>query len=98
MSLGFEITQDDVLNVLKSHQSSKSFIEKNIDDIMSMIDDDEILSAVFAYDYDEYKTDEEILTDQTEIAYNEIAKQLYELNYITKEQIEKFGNKNIIFE
>jgi ribosomal protein L16 Arg81 hydroxylase len=96
MNQGFEITQDDIENVLVSH--GKNFTQEEIESIAEGIDDDIVASAVFAVEYDEEMSDEEILDKQTEAAYDEIASQLYENGVLTKEDVLKYGNPNIIKE
>lgn len=93
MSMGFQITQDDVETVLGSYNVT---IPSDMEDIMSMIDDAEISQAALSVDIDPDDDDEEILMKQTEAAYDEIAWQLYEEGFITKEQIKLYGNTDLL--
>ena len=91
MNMHFEITQDDVINVLNSHKASSD----NIEEIMEIIDDDTISDAAMNAQID-IDDEEETLNAQTEVAYDEIAKQLLEAGYITPEQIKKYGNISLL--
>lgn len=93
MSIGFEISQDDVLNVLSSYNVE---IKDQIDDIMVIIDDDEISEVAMSIDFSEDEDDSEILMKQTEAAYDEIAWQLFQAGFITEGQIDKYGNRLLI--
>lgn len=86
----FQITQEDVLNVLNSYQVTGFDIEE----VMVIIDDDQVSSAALSADIDD--DDETTLENQTQVAYDEIAKQLFDAGYITKEQVKKFGNTAIL--
>jgi uncharacterized Fe-S cluster-containing radical SAM superfamily protein len=98
MSLGFQITQDDIRNVLNNYQVK--YTKEQLEEISSLIDDglvEEVaISIDFTIDFEIDFNDEEILNKQTDAAYDEIARQLYELNYISKEQIEIYGNIKIL--
>lgn len=93
MSIGFEISQDDVLNVLSSYNVE---IKDDIDEIMIIIDDDEISDVAMSVDFTEDEDDEDILMRQTEAAYDEIAWQLFKAGFISEEQIDKYGNRLLI--
>ena len=90
--MGFQITEEDVVNVLKSHNAFNAH-DINMEDIMSMIDDDEISKAALDEDIDD---DEVTLTKQTDVAYDVIAKQLLNFGYITVEQVKEYGNVAIL--
>lgn len=79
----YQLTQQDVQAVLESYNVSNYDIQK----IMIVMDDDAIAKAC---------QESEDETQQMEIAYDEIAKQLYQQNYITKEQVQEFGNIAIL--
>lgn len=79
----YQLTQQDVQAVLESYNVSNYDIQK----IMIVMDDDAIAKAC---------QESEDETQQMEIAYDEIAKQLYEQNYISKEQVQEFGNVAIL--
>ena len=79
----YQLTQQDVQAVLESYNVSNYDIQK----IMIVMDDDAIAKAC---------QESEDETQQMEIAYDEIAKQLYQQNYITKEQVQEFGNVAIL--
>ena len=93
MSIGFEISQDDVLNVLSSYNVE---VKDDIDDIMVIIDDEEISQVAMSVDFTEDEDDSEILMKQTEAAYDEIAWQLFQAGFIQEFQIEKYGNRLLI--
>lgn len=93
MSIGFEISQDDVLNVLSSYNVE---MKDDIDDIMVIIDDEEISQVAMSVDFTEDEDDSEILMKQTEAAYDEIAWQLFQAGFIQEFQIEKYGNRLLI--
>lgn len=79
----YQLTQQDVQAVLESYNVSNYDIQQ----IMVIMDDDAIAKAC---------QESEDETQQMEIAYDEIAKQLYQQNYITKEQVQEFGNVAIL--
>ena len=79
----YQLTQQDVQAVLESYNVSNYGIQH----IMVIMDDDAIAKAC---------QESEDETQQMEIAYDEIAKQLYQQNYITKEQVQEFGNVAIL--
>lgn len=89
----FQITQDDVETVLDSYNASYT---NRIDEIMDMIDDSEVSNAALSVDIDPYDDDEETLMKQTEVAYDEIAWQLYKEGFITKNQIQLYGNTDLL--
>lgn len=89
MTMSFEITQDDVLNVLNSYNVKLPF---NMEEIMSIIDDENVSQAALSVDIGDEEDDEEVIDKQTEAAYDEIAWQLFQSNFINKKQIEKYGN------
>lgn len=93
-NLGFQITDEDVENVLTSY-SVNSVDEDKIREIMSKIDDDLVSSAALSVEFLMDEDDEDILNRQTEAAYNEIARQLKDLGYIGIKNQTKFGNKLI---
>ena len=93
IDLAFEITQDDVFNVLSSYNVE---IKDSIESIMEVIDDVEISSAALSIDFDESEDNEDILFKQTEAAYDEIAWQLYQAGFIQKSNVEKYGNINLL--
>lgn len=93
MSMEFQITQDDVEAVLDSYNIS---YDNRIEEIMEMIDDVEVSKAALAIDIDPYDDNEETLLKQTEAAYDEIAWQLYQEGFITKKQIEQYGNTDLL--
>lgn len=93
MSMGFQITESDVTNVLDSHNVD---IPADMEDIMSMIDDAEVESAALSVDIDPDDDEDLIFLNQTEAAYDEIAWQLYKAGFISKEQISKYGNTDIL--
>lgn len=90
----FQITQDDVENVLASH--NVSYDDATMDDIMAAIDDGEISYAALCVDVDLDDDDDDVLEKQTEAAYDEIAWQLYQGGFIQEWQIEKYGNKDLL--
>lgn len=94
MIVGFTISDDDIRSVLKNHQVY--FSDEKIDDIMTCIDDAEVQEAAFSVDFNEAEDNCDILDKQTDAAYDEIAKQLYELKYLTKEDILEYGNPAIL--
>ena len=79
----YQLTQNDVEAVLESYNVSNFNIEK----IMVIIDDDSIYQACAEFN------DE---VTQMEVAYDQIAKQLYQQGYISKEQVQDFGNSDIL--
>lgn len=91
MSIGFEISQDDVLNVLSSFNVE---VKEDIEDIMLVIDEDEISDVAIKVDFSE--DDSEILMKQTEVAYDEIAWQLFQAGFIQENHIDKYGNRLLI--
>lgn len=93
MSMEFQITQDDVETVLRSYNASYT---NRIDEIMDMIDDSEVSNAAMSVDIDPYDDDEETLMKQTEVAYDEIAWQLYKEGFITKNHIQLYGNTDLL--
>lgn len=93
MSMEFQITQDDVETVLDSYNASYT---NRIDEIMDMIDDSKVSNAALSVDIDPYDDDEETLMKQTEVAYDEIAWQLYKEGFITKNQIQLYGNTDLL--
>lgn len=94
MIVGFTISDEDIRTVLESH--NVFFSDEKIEEIMAGIDDNEVQEAAFSVDYNEEEDDCDILDKQTEAAYDEIAKQLYELEYLTKEDILQYGNPVIL--
>lgn len=92
MSMGFQVTDDDIINVLNSHNAE---VPEDIEEVMAIIDDVEIEKEALSIDIDS-DDDEYILMKQTEAAYDEIAWQLYQAGFITEKQIEKYGNVNIL--
>lgn len=93
MSIGFEISQDDVLNVLSSFNID---VKEDIEDIMLVIDEDEISDVAMKVDFSEAEDDSEILMKQTEVAYDEIAWQLFQAGFIQENHIDKYGNRLLI--
>lgn len=93
MNMGFQISEEDIINVLNSHQVTLS---DSIDNIMSIIDDDKVSNAALSVDIDAEEDDDSIMNKQTDAAYDEIAWQLYQAGKITKEQIQKYGNPIIL--
>lgn len=93
MSMGFQITQEDVEVVLGSYNAT---IPSDMEEIMSIIDDVEISEAALSVDVDSDEDEEEVLMKQTEVAYDEIAWQLYQEGYITKKQIKLYGNTDLL--
>lgn len=93
-NMAFGISQDDVENVLYSYGVSPSNLD--MDAVMSIIDDDMVADMALRADFNMDDSDDEILNKQTELAYGEIAKQLFTAGFIKKENVEKFGDKNII--
>lgn len=93
MSMGFEITQDDVEIVLDNYNTVTN---QTIEDIMAMIDDNAVSKAALSVDINPEDDDEEILLKQTEAAYDEIAWQLYQQGFINQKQIEIYGNTDLL--
>lgn len=93
MNMGFQISEEDIINVLNSHQVTLS---DSIDNIMSIIDDDKVSKAALSVDIDAEEDDDSIMNKQTDAAYDEIAWQLYQAGKITKEQIQNYGNPIIL--
>lgn len=93
MNMGFQISEEDIINVLNSHQVTLS---DSIDNIMSIIDDDKVSNAALSVDIEAEEDDDSIMNKQTDAAYDEIAWQLYQAGKITKEQIQKYGNPIIL--
>lgn len=94
MIVGFTISDDDVRTVLENHHVF--FSDEKIEEIMSGIDDNQVQDAAFSVEFDEKEDNCEILDKQTEAAYDEIAKQLYQQEYLKKEDILKYGNPVIL--
>lgn len=91
--MDFQITEDDVLNVLTSHNVK---VPSNMEEIMSMIDDAEIAQAALSVEINEDEDEDEIMDKQTDAAYNEIAWQLLQAGFISKEQISAYGNSVLL--
>lgn len=94
MSHAFEMSEYDVENVLELHQVK--YTEKSLEQMMSIIDENEVTEAALSAIFDENDADDAILEKQTETAYEEIAWQLFKAGFIKKRQIEKFGNKELL--
>ena len=94
MNNGFQITQDDIETVLQSY--GVTYSQESLEKISELIEDSEVSSAAMSVDYSEGESDDDILDKQTEAAYDEIAKQLFKLNIITKEQVLANGNTLIL--
>lgn len=93
MSMGFQITEDDVQTVLDSYNTVTN---ESMEEVMSIIDDNAVSEAALSVDIDPDDDDEEILMKQTEAAYDEIAWQLYQQGYINQKQIEVYGNTDLL--
>lgn len=91
--MAFQITEDDVVNVLNSHNVD---LEDSMESVMLMIDDVEIDKAALSIDIDPEDDDNDILMKQTEAAYDEIAWQLFQAGFITENQISKYGNPDLL--
>lgn len=91
--MAFQITEDDVVNVLNSHNVD---LEDSMESVMLMIDDVEIDKAALSVDIDPEDDDNDILMKQTEAAYDEIAWQLFQAGFITENQISKYGNPDLL--
>lgn len=93
MSMGFQVTDDDIKNVLNSHNAE---MPEDIGEVMCIIDDVEIEKAALSVDIDPDDDDDYIFIKQTEAAYDEIAWQLFKSGFITDKQIEKYGNSKLL--
>ena len=93
MSMGFQINDDDILNVLSSHNAQTP---ENLDEVMAIIDDEQIEKAALSVDIDPDDDEDYIFIKQTEAAYDEIAWQLYQSGFITEKEIEKYGNSKLL--
>lgn len=94
MNLGFEITKQDIENVLNSYGEKVN--KKELEDISINIDDELVAREALFVDFDCEMSEEDILEKQTDAAYDEIARQLYCNGVLTKEAISKYGNISII--
>lgn len=88
----FELTKDDIANVLTNYNIS--YDENLLNEISDLIDDNKVIDAAMSATIEE--SDERTLINQIEVAYDEIASQLHDLNYIKDEDIIKYGNKDIV--
>ena len=93
MSMAFEVTQHDVSHVLNSHNVE---VPSDMDEVMAIIADSEIEKAALSVDIDPDDDEDYIFIKQTEAAYDEIAWQLYQAGFITEQQIDKYGNPNLL--
>lgn len=90
--LAFEISKEDIITVLESHNV---FLKgKKLQEATDSIDDDSVADAALSVDFD--MNDDDILDNQLEAAYDDIAKQLYENGYLKDTDIAKYGNPAIL--
>lgn len=93
MNMSFQITEDDIMNVLDSHNVD---LKDSIECVMEIIDDNEIDNAALSVDIGPEDDDDDILMKQTDAAYDEIAWQLFQAGFISENQISKYGNPDLL--
>lgn len=91
---GFEISVDDIENVLNSHKVD--FTPKDLVSYSELIDYDVVSDAAMNVDFSKEEDWSDVLDKQTEAAYDEIALQLLRAGVISDEQVKVYGNKDLL--
>lgn len=91
MSQAFEVTRDDIENVLSNYGVA-------IPAELPEIDDMRVTDAALAADLSSIEDgdDDGALSIQTDVAYDEIARQLVESGHIARKEVARYGNDTLL--